>query len=165
MEERREINDSPEHLEKDNPIPKAWMILFVGLILWGLYYIWFYTPQISGWSYYKRLEAELTKEKQILKEEKPLHENPYEQNEKAIAEGKVIYATYCSMCHGDNLKGGVGPDLTGRLKYGETDDKKFESIAKGRGGGMPPFLDQLGRDRIWKVLAYVDSVREYGRPY
>ena len=28
---------------------------------------------------------------------------------------------------------------------------------------MPAFETELGRDRIWKVLAYVDSVREYGK--
>jgi mono/diheme cytochrome c family protein len=28
---------------------------------------------------------------------------------------------------------------------------------------MPAFEQQLGRDRIWKILAYVDSVREYGK--
>jgi hypothetical protein len=28
---------------------------------------------------------------------------------------------------------------------------------------MPAFEAELGRDRIWKVLAYVDSVREYGK--
>jgi cytochrome c oxidase cbb3-type subunit 3 len=60
------------------------------------------------------------------------------------------------------LKGDVGPDLTGHFKYGETDGRKYESIAKGRPGGMPAFGEQLGRDRIWKVLAYIDSVREYG---
>jgi len=28
---------------------------------------------------------------------------------------------------------------------------------------MPGFETELGRERIWKVLAYVDSVREYGK--
>ncbi|MCL5022787.1 MAG: hypothetical protein M1497_05410 [Nitrospirae bacterium] len=53
--------------------------------------------------------------------------------------------------------------MTDHLKYGETDDKKYQSIAKGTPNGMPAFEQQLGRDRIWRVLAYVDSVREYGK--
>ena len=82
---------------------------------------------------------------------------------KAVAEGKGIYAEHCAGCHGEDLKGDDGPDLTEHLSYGESDAEKYRSIAEGRPGGMPPFGSQLGRDRIWKVLAYVDSVRESGR--
>jgi mono/diheme cytochrome c family protein len=92
-----------------------------------------------------------------------MDENPYERDGKAAAEGKGIYLEKCADCHGKDLKGGDGPSLVGHLKYGEEDGKKFESISKGRGGGMPAFETELGRDRIWKVLAYVDSVREYGK--
>lgn len=146
--------------EEHNKIPRGWLLFFFGVIAWLIYYIFSFTPQISGWSYYDKFEKE-AKEVQEVAKVIPT-ENPYEHNDKAIAEGKVIYSENCSACHGDDLKGGVGPDLTGHLKYGETDDKKYQSIADGRGGGMPPFGQQLGRDRIWKVLAYIDSVREYG---
>jgi len=165
MEERREIADSPEQLEQNKPIPKAWLLFYIGLIIWGIYYIYSFTPELSGWSQYKVLEKEIKKYAMTVQQTKPLHENPYEANAKAIAEGKLLYQQYCAMCHGEDLHGGVGPDLTGHLKYGETDDKKFETIAKGRPGGMPAFASQLGTDRIWKVLAYVDSVREYGKPH
>ena len=37
-------------LEADNKIPVGWLILFIGLILWGIYYFAAYTPSISGWS-------------------------------------------------------------------------------------------------------------------
>jgi cytochrome c oxidase cbb3-type subunit 3 len=146
--------------EEHNKIPRGWLLFFIGLIVWLVWYIFSFTPEISGWSYYKIFEKEMEAEKKIAKVIPT--ENPYEHNEKAVAEGRVIYAENCSVCHGEDLKGGVGPDLTEHLKYGETDNKKYESIAMGRGGGMPPFQTQLGRDRIWKVLAYIDSVREYG---
>ncbi|RMG01325.1 MAG: cytochrome C [Nitrospirae bacterium] len=146
--------------EEHNRIPRGWLLFFFGVIVWLVYYIFSFTPQISGWSYYDKYEKEAKEVEEVAKSIPT--ENPYEHNDKAIAEGKNIYVENCSACHGDNLKGGVGPDLTGHLKYGETDDKKYQSIADGRGGGMPPFGQQLGRDRIWKVLAYIDSVREYG---
>ncbi|HHN64048.1 MAG TPA: c-type cytochrome [Nitrospirae bacterium] len=143
--------------EEHNRIPSGWLLFYIGLILWLIWYIYSYTPEISGWSYYKIYES---RAKEMVKTQAVIPtENPYEHNDKAIAEGKTIYMENCAVCHGDNLRGGVGPDLTGHLKYGETDDKKYETIARGRGGGMPPFGQQLGRDRIWKVLAYVDSVR------
>ncbi|RMG75277.1 MAG: cytochrome C [Nitrospirae bacterium] len=147
--------------ESNKKIPRGWLLFYIGVIVWLVWYIFSYTPQISGWSQYKVFEEEMKKTQ--AKQVSIPTENPYEHNEKAIAEGKMIYMNNCAACHGEDLKGRVGPDLTGHLKYGETDDKKYETIAKGRGGGMPPFQQQLGRDRIWKVLAYVDSVREYGK--
>ncbi|HXW69061.1 MAG TPA: cbb3-type cytochrome c oxidase N-terminal domain-containing protein [Dissulfurispiraceae bacterium] len=31
-------------------LPAGWLILFIGLILFGIYYFAAYTPAISGWS-------------------------------------------------------------------------------------------------------------------
>ncbi len=147
--------------ESGHKIPVGMIVFFAALIIWLVFYVYRYTPGISGWSQYKVFEQETKTEAQ--RAAKPLTENPYERDEKAVAEGKMIYASNCVACHGEALKGGVGPDLTGHLKYGETDDRKYLSIAKGTPNGMPGFDQQLGRDRIWKVLAYVDSVREYGK--
>lgn len=155
------MSDPFKDLESHNRIPSFFFVFLLALIAWGAYYIATYTPEISGWSQYDVLRKEVEAEKKASAAT-VVHENPYEQDPKAIAEGKGIYAEHCAGCHGDNLKGDVGPDLTGHLKFGETDDAKFQSIAGGRPDGMPAFADQLGRDRIWKVLAYVDSVREYG---
>ena len=157
--------DSPfQEMEQHNKVPRGFLALFFGLMAWGVYCIAAYTPEISGWSQYKvvakEIEADRAKGSAAAK---AMDENPYEQDGKAVAEGKGIYLEKCSDCHGKDLKGGDGPSLVGHLKYGEEDGKKFESISKGRGGGMPAFETELGRDRIWKVLAYVDSVREYGK--
>jgi cytochrome c oxidase cbb3-type subunit 3 len=151
-------------MERHNKVPRGFLVLVAGLIAWGVYYIVAYTPQISGWSQYKVFardaEADRAKASVAAKE---MDENPYEHDEKSIAEGKLLYAEKCADCHGKDVKGGDGPSLAGHLKFGELDGKKYESIARGRPGGMPGFETELGRDRIWKVLAYVDSVREYGK--
>jgi choline-glycine betaine transporter len=39
-----EVKDSAKKL------PVGWLILFWGLILWGIYYTAAYTPGFSGWS-------------------------------------------------------------------------------------------------------------------
>lgn len=151
-------------MEAHNKVPRGFLVLFFGLIAFGVCYIAAYTPEISGWSQYKVLSKELEAEKATAAAAvAKMTENPYERDEKAVAEGKVLYAEKCADCHGKSLDGGDGPSLTAHLKYGETDARMHESIAKGRPGGMPAFETELGRDRIWKVLAYVDSVREYGR--
>ena len=150
-------------MESHNKVPRGFLVLLFGLMAWGLYYIAAYTPQISGWSQYKVLEKEVAADRVKAASASKMTENPYERDEKAVAEGRVLYAEKCAGCHGKDLEGGDGPSLTGHLKYGEQDPAKYESIAKGRPGGMPAFESELGRERIWKVLAYVDSVREYGK--
>jgi len=151
-------------MEAHNKVPRGFLLLLFGLIAFGVYYIAAYTPEFSGWSQYKTLSKEMEAEKaKAAAGAAKMTENPYEHDEKAVAEGQGIYAGKCAECHGKDLKGPDGPPLVGPLKFGEQDSEKYESIAKGRPGGMPAFETELGRDRIWKVLAYVDSVREYGK--
>ena len=153
-----------QDMEQHNKVPRGFLVLFFGLMAWGVYYIATYTPEISGWSQRQAFtrEMEADKAKAVAAAAKK-EENPYEHDGKAVAEGKGIYLEKCADCHGKAVQGGDGPSLAGHLKYGEEDGQKFESIAKGRPGGMPGFGTELGRERIWKVLAYVDSVREYGK--
>jgi cytochrome c oxidase cbb3-type subunit 3 len=143
-------------------VPRGFLLLFFGLIAWGIYYIAAYTPEFSGWSQYNVLRQQAAADGKLAAVSPTLQENPYEHDAKAVAEGKGIFLESCAGCHGAALKGDIGPDLTGHLKYGESDGKLYDSIAKGRPGGMPAFEAGLGRDRIWRVLAYIDSVREYG---
>jgi len=153
------MDNAFKEMERHNKAPRLFLVFFFALIAWGIFYIARYTPQISGWSQYEVLK----KESEASKAAAPAalsHENPYENDPKAVAEGERIYGESCAGCHGKTLKGDVGPDLTAHLNYGETDADKFASIAKGRPNGMPGFETQLGRERIWRVLAYVDSVRE-----
>jgi cytochrome c oxidase cbb3-type subunit 3 len=153
-----------KELEQHNRVPRGFLVLLFALIAWGVYYIAAYTPAFSGWSQYDVLSREIRADQaKAAAASGKMLENPYEHDEKAVVEGKVVYEEKCADCHGADLKGGDGPPLTDHLKYGEQDSQKYESIAKGRPGGMPPFGTELGRDRIWKVLAYVDSVREYGK--
>jgi cytochrome c oxidase cbb3-type subunit 3 len=158
------MDDPIGKFEAHNKVPRGFLLLLFGLIAFGIYYIAAYTPGISGWSQYKVFSQEMAKDKaNAAAGAAKMTENPYERDPKAVAEGQGIYAGKCTGCHGKDLTGADGPPLVGHLKFGEQDSEKYESIAKGRPGGMPAFETELGRDRIWKVLAYVDSVREYGK--
>jgi hypothetical protein len=42
--------------DTENVLPTGWLILFIGLILFGIYYVYAYTPAFSGWSQEKQLE-------------------------------------------------------------------------------------------------------------
>jgi hypothetical protein len=45
-----------EAKETSRNLPVGWLILFWGLIIWGIYYFATYTPSISGWSQTKAYE-------------------------------------------------------------------------------------------------------------
>ena len=37
-------------VEGDGPIPLGWRLLFWGLVGFGAYYLWAYTPALGGWT-------------------------------------------------------------------------------------------------------------------
>ena len=46
-----DIDDLTAFEAKDtsHTIPVGWSVLFWGLIAWGAYYLWAYTPALGGW--------------------------------------------------------------------------------------------------------------------
>lgn len=90
--------------------------------------------------------------------------NPYAGNHGAEEEGEKIFEENCRSCHGEKGAGGFGPKLaTTSHKYGGTDAELFASVAGGRPAGMPAFLPQLGKERVWKALAYIRHLEREGR--
>jgi len=85
--------------------------------------------------------------------------NPFAGDASAIKEGEKIYDRLCVDCHLDGT-GGSGPNLIdNEWKYGNTDAEIFETVAKGRPGGMPSWSGELKEEEIWKVIAYVRSMK------
>lgn len=86
-------------------------------------------------------------------------ENPYANDPGAIAEGKRLFeAMNCAGCHGYQLKGGMGPDLTDTYwRYGGTPAALYQSIYQGRPKGMPAWGVALPPAQIWKIVAYIQS--------
>lgn len=100
--------------------------------------------------------------------------NPLAGDPKAIALGKELYKTNCTVCHGENAKGGIGPSLVdNEFLYGAgdvPDGNYFEIIHNGTQpgmvedgrtakGGMPPFKGTLDKEKIWSVVAYIRSLQ------
>ena len=75
-----------------------------------------------------------------------------------------MYRTICSACHKPDATGLVGPSLIDPYwKYGNSDEERFESVSEGRPGGMPPWKS-LGNEKVWKVLAYLDTLPRSEEP-
>lgn len=153
------MNDSGIPQEGHNKIPKGWLAFFFGMIVFLVWYIVSYTPAISGWSFYREFEQEM-KAGQKASAAATADPGKYIGNAGAIAEGKAEYAASCAACHMADASGGIGPNLKGNLKYGSTPDKMFESISLGRPNGMPPFQQQLGNEKTYKLIAFLQSLRK-----
>jgi len=94
----------------------------------------------------------------------------------AISAGQKIYVDNCAVCHQDDLKGMPGafpslvahdefldqhPDLPDGAYYLMISDGSEAKAIIGRkgdpGGGMSAFGNQLSKDEIWSVVAYIRS--------
>ena len=42
--------DALQAKKTENAVPLGWWAFYFGLILWGVYYAWTYTPSLGGWS-------------------------------------------------------------------------------------------------------------------
>ncbi len=92
--------------------------------------------------------------------------DPYTGNPVALAEGRKLFDWYnCSGCHGGHAGGGMGPSLRDQTwLYGDRDDQIFDSIAEGRSKGMPAWGSKIPEDQIWKLVAYIKSMRTPAEP-
>ncbi len=54
-----ELDDLAKFEAKDTSrkLPAGWLLLFWGLIVWGAFYLWKYSPSLGGWSQGQDLEG------------------------------------------------------------------------------------------------------------
>jgi cytochrome c oxidase cbb3-type subunit 3 len=99
-------------------------------------------------------------------ENPPRQENPYAHDRGALGEGRQLFVRFnCSGCHGGRAGGGMGPSLRDvDWIYGASDAQVFSSIAEGRAHGMPAWGTKLSEDQVWKLVAYIKSLRTPAEP-
>lgn len=151
--------------EEDNPIALWFNVTFLATIAFAVLYVLYYL--LSGWSQRSQYQAEVERSGAVAEEAHAAMptRNPYRGDAAAIAEGKQIFETICAACHRPDGSGLVGPSLVDPYwKYGHSDEELFETVSKGRPGGMPPWGAQLGTDKIWEALAYLETLPKSDKP-
>jgi len=112
-------------------------------------------PNPSGW--------QLPPEAETLK-------NPLTVDDKLLATGKGVFKDKCQRCHGPAGKGDgedADPDAMGDMdltvaKRAERnpDGVVFYKVMNGRRKPkMPVFKEELSKDQVWAVVAYVQTLR------
>jgi cytochrome c oxidase cbb3-type subunit 3 len=152
-------------LEEDNAIPSWWWASFWVTVVFAAFYGPYYL--LSGWSQETQYAAEVAAAQTraaAVRASLP-SANPYRGDAAAVAEGQQVFATICAACHKPDGSGLVGPSLVDPYsKYGTDDATLFETVSNGRPAGMPAWSSQLGSEKIWKVLAYVETLPKSDQP-
>lgn len=156
--------------EYNNPLPRWWLVLFVGSLIFAFVYLLLYPglgafPGLLGWTQQKQYEAEVAKADERYG---PLYERYRGKPIPALAEnpearkmGERLFASYCTVCHGSDARGGPGfPDLTDDAwLYGGSPQAIKTSILDGRTGVMPAWEAALGGEQgVHNVGQYVLSL-------
>jgi cytochrome c oxidase cbb3-type subunit III len=156
--------------ELNNPLPRWWLWLFVGTVIFGLIYLAIYPglgnfAGTSGWSSQRQLAEQSAEADKLL--ERTF--KPYEHskagilasNPDALRIGRNLFVNNCAACHGSDGRGAPGfPNLSDRdWLWGGTPDAIVQSISEGRVSTMPAWRDALGGDSgVEDVLRYVMSL-------
>ncbi|MBS1829759.1 MAG: PQQ-dependent dehydrogenase, methanol/ethanol family [Acidobacteria bacterium] len=81
-----------------------------------------------------------------------------------VASGRKLFRSACSACHGDNAKGGRGPDLTtGEWKHGGSDEDLIRNITKGIPGTQMPAIPLPEADTR-RIIAFMRSLLAQAEP-
>ncbi len=163
----KKIGHSIDGIEEyDNPIPRWLMWLFYLTILIAVVYLIVYPGfwrGLSGWSSAKMYEEEVARAEKRYAALRPKGVDVYAliNDQKAIEEGRQIFARNCAPCHGAQALGdtGIGPNLADKeWIYGGKPDMIVKTITEGTANGMPSWASQLGAAKIAKVAAFVHSL-------
>lgn len=91
-------------------------------------------------------------------------DNPY-TTDADLAEGKSIFTTYCSICHGEDGSGGRGPSLLrDSYTHGDSSFSIYRIIRDGipQTAMAPSVLEAKQR---WQVVAFLRSLQSAGRAF
>jgi len=153
--------------ELDNRMPRWWLYLFYITIVFAVVYMLGY--HVTGWwpSQDKEYEIEMAEQAAIKK----ANPEPVVDLEAMVpmtdpadlAAGQETYKKICSVCHGQNGEGLVGPNFTDQYWiHGDSTNNTisikhlYNVVITGViEKGMIPYKDQLSPVQIQQVLSYI----------
>jgi cytochrome c oxidase cbb3-type subunit 3 len=157
--------------ELNNPLPRWWMGLFVGTVVFALGYLVFYpglgsAPGSLHWSSVQQHAAEVQKAREKAA---PLYQRfatmpaqALAQDAQAMAIGERLFQNTCAACHGSDARGSKSfPNLTDSDWLGGDGSPAYieATITKGRQGMMPPMAAAVGNEQdVHNLANYVLSL-------
>ncbi|PAW75498.1 MAG: hypothetical protein B9S32_17785 [Verrucomicrobia bacterium Tous-C9LFEB] len=157
--------------EYDNRLPNWWLWTFYGAIIFAVAY-WFYYHQagmdLPNEVILAKAKAEVTARAASLSKG-PLTDDQLwslSLDPATVAAGRLTFVSTCASCHGDNLEGKIGPNLTDqRWIHGGNPVQIVQTVTTGVAAkGMPAWGPLLGAKRVNEVVAFVLSHHKKGEP-
>jgi len=153
-------------IEHDNPLPTWWLWTFLITIIFAFLYYLHY-ELAGGPTLQQELHVamtELEKEKASVVATSPVEteESLKAAFEKdgAIAMGEGVFAGKCAACHGAQLQGMIGPNLTDDF-WLNGNGSRLDLVKVIRNGvpdkGMPPWGPVLKEQELYAVAALIMS--------
>jgi len=146
--------------EYDNPLPDWWLGLMWFTVIWAIGYGVHY-HFIAERSAEKELAAEMAAA-EIRWPAQAVDASQFAVTPEAVAAGQEIYTVNCTVCHGMELEGGIGPNLVDdEWIHGATVAAVLSTINDGvLDKGMPNWGALLGPEAVNQVAAYVVSLND-----
>ena len=156
--------------ELNTPLPRWWLYMFYGTIIFGVVYFVLYPglgsyPGMLGWSQESQYDKEVEK---ANAEFGPLYDKFLKEdiaaladNADAMATGERLFVNYCAVCHGSDAGGAKGfPNLRDSdWLYGGEPETIKTTIMYGRSGAMPSWEAPLGgAEGVAQVAEYVQQL-------
>lgn len=155
--------------ELDNHLPPWWVYLFYGTVAFAIIYMFNYhvlnLSPLSDQEYEQSMQAAAI---QVAAYKKTQANNIDESNvafvkedKAAIEAGKALFVENCVACHGQNLEGGTGPNLTDNYWiHGGSIQAVFKTIKYGvTQKGMIAWEKKLKPDEMQNVASYILSLQ------
>jgi len=157
--------------EYDNPLPTWWLVGFLMTIIFGFHY-WIHYSIAGGPTQLEELKENISK----IENQQKKFDGPAETeadlaamavNQDFLAKGEGVYKAKCAVCHGPQLQGLIGPNLTDDY-WIHGNGKLTDIIATVRKGvldkGMPNWESMLPKPEIQAVVVFVNSKRGSNPP-
>ncbi|MBE2250754.1 MAG: c-type cytochrome [Myxococcus sp.] len=156
-------------LEEDNHMPRWWLVILFGSIVFGFgYWLAYHTTDTfpSPPEVYQADVAALKKQRATANPTSEEALTTLAASSEAIAEGQKVYAGTCAACHGANAEGLVGPNLTDKFWiHGASGTAILKAVAEGfPDKGMPAWGPVIGDTKARNVTAYVLSLKGKNLP-
>jgi cytochrome c oxidase cbb3-type subunit 3 len=148
--------------EMDNRLPQWWVGLFVGTIVFSVFYMAYL--HVMGKALiddeYARAMA-VAAERQASSGGGGSDLNAVMADPSSVKSGHEVYTANCAPCHGDAGQGTIGPNLTDKAwLHGGKPEQIFASIENGYAEkGMPGWGAILGPLKTKQVTAFVHSIK------
>ncbi len=152
--------------EFNNPLPRWWLWLFYGSVIFALGYLVLY-PGLGnfagtlGWSQEKQWQEQVAAAEAaaapVFQRFASMSIDDLSKDPDAMRVARNLYANNCAMCHGSDARGATGfPNLTDAdWLYGGDADTLLATLTYGRNGIMPPWGEALGESGVNEVASYV----------